>query len=183
MTDIRIHGLGGQGTVTLAHLLAKSALNAGREAQALPSFGVERRGAPVRAVVRVSDQPIRVFSASKAPALLVLMDKSLLAAALNEGVAADVTILANATQPVDTNLPVQYIDAAGIAEANGLMSDTGPFINVPILGATAKILGIPADILEKTIRENITGKACEANVKAALAAHSQVSEKAVQHAG
>lgn len=178
MTEIRIHGLGGQGTVTLAHLLAKAALNAGRQGQALPSFGVERRGAPVRAVVRVSDEPIRVFSTSKEPSLLVLLDKSLLERAIDEGVAGDVRILVNATQPINTAYPVLYVDATGIAEENGLVSDTGPFINVPMLGAIASALDVSAEIVEETIRKNIEGKSAEANVYAARAAHGRVSETA-----
>ena len=60
MIEVRIHGRGGQGAVTSAELLALAAIEEGKYAQAFPSFGPERRGAPVMAFLRVDDQPIRL---------------------------------------------------------------------------------------------------------------------------
>ena len=60
MIEVRIHGRGGQGAVTSAELLALAAIDEGRYAQAFPSFGPERRGAPVTAFLRVDDQAIRL---------------------------------------------------------------------------------------------------------------------------
>ena len=59
MRQIRIHGRGGQGVVTAAELIAIASFNDGNEAQAFPSFGVERTGAPIEAFARIDDKPIR----------------------------------------------------------------------------------------------------------------------------
>jgi len=77
--EIRWHGRGGQGAVTSAELLAQAAINEGKYAQAFPSFGPERRGAPVLAFVRISSkQPIRLRSGIVEPDVVVVLDSSLL---------------------------------------------------------------------------------------------------------
>jgi len=59
MIEITLHGRGGQGAVTSAELMAVAAISQGKFAQAFPSFGPERRGAPVKAFARISDKPVR----------------------------------------------------------------------------------------------------------------------------
>ncbi len=177
MREIRIHGYGGQGAVTLAHLLAQSALNNGRQGQALPSFGVERRGAPVKAGVRVSDETINIYSQSVEPDTLVLMDKKLVEAALAEGAKADSVILVNAAEPPDVpGHEVWYLDAAAIANDAGLFSAEGPFINIPMLGAAAKVVGVPVEVMEETLRERWSGKIADRNAKAVRAAYDAVTK-------
>lgn len=79
MIEIRWHGRGGQGAVTSAEILAQAAISEGKYAQAFPSFGPERRGAPVLAFVRISaNQPIRVRSSITEPDVVVVLDPSLL---------------------------------------------------------------------------------------------------------
>lgn len=79
MIEIRWHGRGGQGAVTSAEILSQAAISEGKYAQAFPSFGPERRGAPVQAFVRVdSKQPIRVRSSITEPDVVVVLDPSLL---------------------------------------------------------------------------------------------------------
>jgi pyruvate ferredoxin oxidoreductase gamma subunit len=78
MIEIRFHGRGGQGAVTSAELLALAAIGEGKFAQAFPSFGPERRGAPVVAFCRISDQPIRIRANIYEPDLVVVLDASLL---------------------------------------------------------------------------------------------------------
>jgi 2-oxoacid:acceptor oxidoreductase gamma subunit (pyruvate/2-ketoisovalerate family) len=85
MLELRINGFGGQGSVTLAHLLAQAALENGQQGQALPFFGVERRGAPVRAAVRISPTTIHAHSQCELPDYLVVMSEKLTQAAVNEG--------------------------------------------------------------------------------------------------
>jgi pyruvate ferredoxin oxidoreductase gamma subunit len=77
MFEIRIHGRGGQGVVTAAELLSVAAFNEGRHAQAFPSFGSERTGAPVVAFCRVDDKPIRVREPVAEPGALILADSTL----------------------------------------------------------------------------------------------------------
>jgi len=176
MLELRIHGYGGQGAVTLAHLLATAALNNGFQGQALPSFGVERRGAPVKAVVRISQEMIRVHSQSVEPDILVLMSEKLFAKALSEGVKKEGVILYNGAQDMASPLPAFRVDADAIATEANLTSANGPFINIPLLGACCKVLDIPAAVLEKTLLEHWPGKTGEKNFKAALAGYEAVKK-------
>ncbi len=78
--DVRIHGRGGQGVVTAAELLSLAAFDQGLHAQALPSFGSERTGAPVVAFCRIDERPIRSHDPVDHPSLVVLQDPTLLRA-------------------------------------------------------------------------------------------------------
>jgi pyruvate ferredoxin oxidoreductase gamma subunit len=79
LIEIRWHGRGGQGAVTSAELLAQAAINEGHYAQAFPSFGPERRGAPVLAFVRISkQQPILIRAEISQPGMVVVLDPGLL---------------------------------------------------------------------------------------------------------
>ena len=78
MIEIRFHGRGGQGAVTSAELLAMAAIGEGKYAQAFPSFGPERRGAPVVAFCRISDQPIKIRANIYEPDIVMVLDSTLL---------------------------------------------------------------------------------------------------------
>ena len=78
MLEIRFHGRGGQGAVTSAELLALSAINEGKYGQAFPSFGPERRGAPVVAFCRVDERQIKIRSEIYHPDLVLVLDPSIL---------------------------------------------------------------------------------------------------------
>lgn len=78
MIEIRLHGRGGQGAVTSAELLATAAINKGKYAQAFPSFGPERRGAPVTAFLRIDDNPIRTRAMIYNPDVVLVLDPSIL---------------------------------------------------------------------------------------------------------
>ena len=79
LIEIRWHGRGGQGSVTSAELLAQAAISEGKYAHAFPSFGPERRGAPVLAFVRISnEQPIKIRAEVTQPDIVVVLDSSLL---------------------------------------------------------------------------------------------------------
>jgi pyruvate ferredoxin oxidoreductase gamma subunit len=78
MVEIRINGRGGQGNVVSAYILAQAAFASGRFVQAFPSFGPERRGAPVAAFVRISDLPIRRHCQVLHPAFLIMQDEALI---------------------------------------------------------------------------------------------------------
>lgn len=78
MTEVRIHGRGGQGVVTAAELLSVAAFTEGRHAQAFPSFGSERTGAPVVAFCRISDAAIRTREPVVRPDVLIVQDATLL---------------------------------------------------------------------------------------------------------
>ena len=78
MIEIRLHGRGGQGAVTSAELLALAAINQGKYAQAFPSFGPERRGAPVVAFCRIDDKPIKIRANIYHPDIVLVLDPSIL---------------------------------------------------------------------------------------------------------
>ncbi len=78
MIEIRFHGRGGQGAVTSAELLALAAIGEGKYAQAFPSFGPERRGAPVVAFCRIDNERIRIRANVSEPDIVVVLDSSLL---------------------------------------------------------------------------------------------------------
>ena len=78
MIEVRFHGRGGQGAVTSAELVALAAISEGKYAQSFPSFGPERRGAPVQSFTRVSDQPIRLRTGIREPDVAVVLDPSLI---------------------------------------------------------------------------------------------------------
>jgi pyruvate ferredoxin oxidoreductase gamma subunit len=139
MIEIRFHGRGGQGAVTSAELLALAAIGEGKYAQAFPSFGPERRGAPVVAFCRISEQPIRIRANISEPDIVVVLDASLLkivnvAAGLKpKGVL--VTTSKDSPETVKADLKIKHriavVDAAKIAmEVLGL-----PITNTTMLGS------------------------------------------------
>jgi pyruvate ferredoxin oxidoreductase gamma subunit len=94
--DVRIHGRGGQGVVEAAELLSMAAFEEGLHAQALPSFGSERTGAPITASCRISDRPIRSHDPVSRPHLLVVQDPTLLRnPAVLAGLPDDGTVVLN----------------------------------------------------------------------------------------
>src|SRR5512142_2987736 len=99
MIEIRLHGRGGQGSVTAAELLAVSAFDDGREAQAFPAFGVERRGAPVMAFCRIDQQPIRIRTQIYDPDFVIVQDSTLMESVnVLAGIKPDGTVLINSEQ-------------------------------------------------------------------------------------
>lgn len=177
MLEIRIHGYGGQGAVTLAHLLAEAALDNGSQSQALPSFGVERRGAPVKADVRIDKTPILVHSSSTTPNILAFMDKQLVDTGIAEGCAENCILVINASEPQSSDKKTYYLDATGIAADEDLTAGGAPLLNIPLLGALACVVGIPADVLEKTLRRKWSGEAGEKNVRAARRGYDSVKKQ------
>ena len=176
MQEIRIHGRGGQGVVTLAELLAKSALKTGKEAQTLPFFGVERRGAAVKAAVRIDDAPIKVRSQSYKPDYLVLLNENLLEIALTGGKADHAALIVNAEQPLAAEEKQWIVGATSIAIKNNQVVGGEPFVNVPMVGAICRVLGIPFAVLEETLGEQWSGSRLLPNIATAREAYDSVKE-------
>jgi pyruvate ferredoxin oxidoreductase gamma subunit len=146
MIEIRFHGRGGQGAVTSAELLALAAIEEGKYAQAFPSFGPERRGAPVLAFCRISDQPIKIRANIYEPDLVVVLDASLLKIVnVASGLKADgllVTTSSDSPERLKQDLKIEYrlgvVDAVKIArEILGL-----PITNTTMLGSLVKASGL-----------------------------------------
>src|SRR5438477_3612030 len=99
MLEVRIHGRGGQGVVTAAELLSVAAFDGGKHAQAFPSFGSERTGAPVVSFCRIDDKPIRVREPIAEPDALIVQDPTLLhQVAVFDGLRDDGYVLINSAR-------------------------------------------------------------------------------------
>lgn len=99
MFQIRLHGRGGQGVVTSAEMLSLAAFTEGHYAQAFPSFGSERTGAPVVAFARVSDKPIRLREPIMEPGAVLIQDRTLLESVnVFSGLTENAYVLLNSSQ-------------------------------------------------------------------------------------
>ncbi|RLG25506.1 pyruvate ferredoxin oxidoreductase [Methanosarcinales archaeon] len=173
MKEIRIHGRGGQGSVTAAELLAVAAFEDGKYSQAFPSFGVERRGAPVVAFTRIDDKPIRIRSQVYEPDYVVVQDATLIDVVdVAGGIKKDGLIIINtetgSEKLKDIPAKVMAIDATKIA-----MDVIGrPIVNTVLLGAFAGATGeIRLESIKKAVGERFSGKVGEKNVAAVDAAY------------
>lgn len=144
MFEIRIHGLGGQGAVTLCTWVAQAGYAVDKHVQSFPFFGAERRGAPVKAFVRIDDKPIDLRSQVYHPDLLVVMSPDLTGLALKEGITQEGRLLVNAGLELAERFAerfsrdVYYIDGTGIALDLGLEFDGMPMVNLPLFGAIVR---------------------------------------------
>jgi pyruvate ferredoxin oxidoreductase gamma subunit len=144
---IRLHGRGGQGAVTLAEIVAQAAISEGKYAQAFPSFGPERRGAPVQAYIRIDDNnPIRNRAGVVFPDIVVVLDPGLLNIVnVTAGLKEDGILVINTRQALDEvgiklgeNQTLAVIDATAIArEILG-----APIVNTTMIGALVKARGV-----------------------------------------
>jgi len=144
LVEIRWHGRGGQGAVTSAELLARAAIAEDKYAQAFPSFGPERRGAPVLAFDRISDKvPIRVRTEITQPDIIVVLDAGLVKVVnVTAGLKPGGFIVVNTKKPLDEvaaefgkEWAIAAVDATKIArEVLGVN-----IVNTTMLGALLKI--------------------------------------------
>ena len=183
MVEIRFHGLGGQGAVTLIRLLAIAGDKAKWYVQAAPFFGAERRGAPVKTFVRFDDKPIYHVSQIYKPDLLVVMSNSLLDLAISEGIKEDTTLLINddpkAVKARVAKLPyeVNVVDATSIALELGLEVDGMPAVNIPVYGAISYVSNLVSlEIITEVIRENMQGPRQEKSMEAARQGFTSVQQ-------
>ena len=111
MFQVRIHGRGGQGVVTAAELLSVAAFDEGRHAQAFPSFGSERTGAPVVSFCRIDDAPIRVREPIAEPDALIVQDPTLLHQVdLFGGLGADGYVLINTPRASTSSASASFVE-------------------------------------------------------------------------
>jgi len=124
MIEIRFHGRGGQGAVTAAEILAKAVFEEGKYTQAFPSFGVERRGAPVTAFTRISDEPIRRRYQIYEPKYVVVLDETLANVVnLTSGLKDDGAVLINTERTSIPSLEKQNIETHEV-DATKIALDT-----------------------------------------------------------
>jgi len=178
--EVRIHGRGGQGSVTAAEVLAHAAFFEGKCVQAFPYFGAERRGAPVKAFARISDEPILVHSQVYTPDYVIVLDHAIYKVVdVTEGLKKDGVIVVNTTKkPSELGLKgwrIATVDATGIALELNLLVAGLPIVNTSIVGAFAKATGeVKLTSVLKAINETWTGGAGEKNARAAELAYERL---------
>jgi 2-oxoacid:acceptor oxidoreductase gamma subunit (pyruvate/2-ketoisovalerate family) len=154
----------------------------GKQVQAFPFFGVERRGAPVTAFTRISDEDIRIHCFIYEPDVLVVLDPTLIdAVPLTDGLKPHGLIIINSERKPsafsfpNTDHPRVYtVDCSAIALHHKLGSKEAPIVNTPILGAVAKATGLVSiDSIAKAILEKIPVRK-EENAQAARDTYDQV---------
>jgi pyruvate ferredoxin oxidoreductase gamma subunit len=187
MFEVRIHGRGGQGVVTAAEMLSVAAFLEGKHAQAFPSFGSERMGAPVVAFCRISDSEIRLREPIQAPDALIVQDPTLFRALdVAEGLKSEGYLIVNTArsfadihiEPIVARLPKGHAAAAPATEL-ALKFINRPSPNTALLGAFAALVGIVSlDSVLQAIRRAFPGKVGEGNVEAAKAAFALATAKA-----
>ena len=189
MFQVRIHGRGGQGVVTAAEMLSVAAFREGRHAQAFPSFGSERTGAPVVAFCRIDDRENRLREPVLAPDALIIQDPTLLHQVdVFGGVAQDAFVLINTTRGFAelglSELTGKFRFCALPATELALRHTGRPVPNAALLGGFAAISGrISLESVSAAIREKFAGKVAEDNVAAASAAYAHVQrEMGAEHA-
>jgi len=178
MLEIRWHGRGGQGAVTSVEMLALTAIGEGKYAQGFPSFGPERRGAPVAAFNRIDDEQIKVRSAVYKPDVVVVLDPSLVGLVnVTEGLKPDGTLIVNTPKsPEELKKELNFkgrvatVDASKIAwEELGV-----PITNTTMLGALIKVLDIvKLDSVKEPI-EHRFGRIAQKNLAALKKAYEDV---------
>lgn len=193
MFEVRIHGRGGQGVVTAAELLSVAAFVEGRHAQAFPTFGSERTGAPVVSFCRIDDSPIRIREPIANPDAIIVQDPTLLHQVdLFAGLDSDGYILINSSRSFGELGMGEFVKGfrderllAVPATAIAREHLGHPLPNAVLLGAFARLSGLVSiESVTQAIRERFPGRLGDRNIAAAEAAFEHVSSEmaALAHA-
>lgn len=185
MFGVRIHGRGGQGVVTAAELLSIAAFDEGHHAQAFPTFGSERMGAPVVAFCRIDDRPIRLREPIAEPDALIVQDPTLLHQVdLFSGLPDDGYLLVNTERSlvelglgtlVDRMRAERLLTVPATQLAREHLGR--PLPNAVLLGGFAALTGaISLDAVCTAIRDRFSGRLAEGNARGAEAAHRMVEQ-------
>lgn len=171
MWEFRFYSRGGQGAVTAAKILTNAAILEGKFSQAIPSYGQERKGAPIFTYGRIAEEPIEVKSYVYRPNCVICFDTSLSEVGIDitEGIRPGSILVVNSPVPVyeDVFEKVVYVDADKITHE--LLGEVPP--NVAMLGAVVKATGcVSIESMMDAIKFKIPGKAGEMNARACAAA-------------
>ena len=191
MFQVRIHGRGGQGVVSAAEMLSVAAFDEGRHAQAFPSFGSERMGAPVMAFCRIDDREIRLREPVMQPDALIIQDPTLLHQVdLFSGLAPAGFILINSQHGFEAlgleefvqRFPPDHLCSVPATEIASRHIGR-PLPNAALLGGFAAITGqLRLESVARAILGKFPGRVGVANVAAAREAHDFVRASAQERA-
>jgi pyruvate ferredoxin oxidoreductase gamma subunit len=186
MFQVRIHGRGGQGVVTGAEMLSIAAFLEGKHAQAFPSFGSERTGAPVVAFCRIDNREIRLREPIMAPDAIIIQDPTLLHQVdVFQGLKPDGYVLINSSKSFE-DLDIGEVATKLRADRHACVPATEiamkhlgrPLPNAVLLGAFAGLsAAISLASVISAIRDKFSGKVAEGNIAAATAAFEFVKGK------
>ncbi len=181
MIEIRLHGRGGQGAVTSAELLALAAINQGLYGQAFPSFGPERRGAPVVAFCRIDDKPIRIRANISRPDLVLVLDPSILRLVnVTAGLKDDGILVTNTRytgEEIKKELNIKHVLATVNATKIALEELGLPITNTTMLGALLKAREIvPHEALIEPLNKRF-GRIAAKNIKAFQRAYAETKTR------
>ncbi|MEM1930600.1 MAG: 2-oxoacid:acceptor oxidoreductase family protein [Sulfolobales archaeon] len=177
--EVRLHGRGGQGAVTAAHILVDAAMRMGLWGTAFPFFGAERRGAPVTAYARISRSKVLTKSMIKRPDVVAVLDPAIMKYVnVFDGLKENGVVVINSVEPL--TLPVKarlyIVDATRIALDLGLVLAGWPLVNVAIVGALSRVIGIELNYVLEAVTNILSGRSAELNAKAAERAYYEVNE-------
>ncbi len=179
MKEIRVHGRGGMGNVTAAELLAQAAFAEGKHAQAFPSFGAERQGAPVVAFVRIDNRPIRLRQQVYDPDYLIVQDPGLLYSGdILQGLKPGGALVVNTNSPGE-ELPIPPGFKIYTVPALQVAYDVigRPFFNVVMVGAFACATGlVRLEAVIDAIRGRFPGELGEKEAEATRVACERIGE-------
>jgi 2-oxoacid:acceptor oxidoreductase gamma subunit (pyruvate/2-ketoisovalerate family) len=179
MHEVIWHGRGGQGVVVAAQILAEAAYLEGfKGVTSAPTFGPERRGAPLTASTRIADSPIRTFSQIELADITVVLDDSLFGVVdiLGKVKKGGLVIINTAKSAETFNVPADFnlatVDAANVSLKQHLIKEGAPVVNTPMLGAFARTAGmVSLENLEKALRSKLSREAIFKNFEAVKAAY------------
>jgi len=139
MIKIRVHGRGGQGSVTFAHIISLAATFEGRYGQSSQAMTIERRGAPTQGYARISDRPIAERGMLNNPDYVVVLDPKIVKAGnVEAGLAKNGLVVVNSPAKPELDHPCVYFDATTIAlEVLGR-----PITNTVMLGGFVAASGL-----------------------------------------
>lgn len=186
LTEIRWHARAGQGAVTAAKVVAETALEADKHIQAMPEYGPERMGAPIKAFTRISSKPIEIHCDIENPDIVVVLDDSLLdIVEVAEGIRSDGLILINTcTPPQEIRAKLGVPDSVRVAcvDASGIALDTiGRDIpNTPMVGALIKLTDlVDVDAFKALLAKNLSKKFGQEMIDANWASIDRAAEEVV----
>ena len=176
MLEIRFHGRGGQGAVTSAELLAQAAIEEGKYARAFPSFGPERRGAPVSAFCRIDDKPVTLRTSIDSPDVVVVLDPSLFNAVdVTRGLKKDGFLVIN-TKKEAKQFMFEGLKQLAAVNATQIAQEilNRPITNTVLLGALIRLMPIvKVDSLISAVQTRFSGKIANLNVQALERAYQE----------
>ena len=184
LIEVRWHGRGGQGAKTASYALAVAAAQQGWNVQAFPEYGAERRGAPLKSYVRISDQPIRLRCGVKSPDIVVVLDPTLLVSEnVTEGLREGAVVIVNTSgSPDEVRKTLERQDVKlYTVDASQISKDTigRAMPNTPMLGALARVSDIVTvqgakDAVKNQLGGKLSAAVLEGNYQAIQRANEEV---------